>query len=592
MKLRFLLTLILFLTYSKANATISDQHQNQGAKTRAVASFYHNEKGEKKLIAGIEFELAEGWKIYGEDAGGFGLPPSIDFSGSSNYLNHKIIWPEAEKKEEKIGESIIHYSYYKHKVILPVEIIVQKIDDPTNLNIKLNYGLCSHDLCVPVTEEFSIIPSSTKDADALDIIQKFYPHKISETKQIKQGINSSYALIAAIFLGILGGAILNIMPCVLPVLSLKLMSVINHSNAALSRIRLAFLSTVIGILFCFIVFAFIASFIEFSGNSLGWGLQFQNSYFLIFLVTILAFFTLNLFGLFEINFNQILANFINRKIEISEQQKNIFIPNFLSGILAVLLATPCSAPFLGSAISFALTQSFITIFIIFISIALGFASPYIVLFFTPGLVRFLPKPGRWMITAKHIMGWFFIVTILWLLYVLKSDIGGKATLITGALCLALLPCFKIKSKLFRNIALIFITIMIFAIPSTLENKSSTTVIKNNIWHEFNEAEIYKQVINGKTVVVDITADWCLTCKFNKAHVLEDKEVMAILKGGDIILMRGDLTKPNPEIMDYLHKNGRFAIPFNAVYGPNAREGLLASELLSKKELLTLIKKAS
>ena len=207
-----------------------------------------------------------------------------------------------------------------------------------------------------------------------------------------------------ILISLIGGAILNIMPCVLPVLSIKLISIINHSNASLARIRFAFVSTIIGILACFMFFAASAAVIKATGNSLGWGLQFQNPYFLIFLIIILAFFTANLLGIFEITFQQFLTNFLNKKIIEGEGKKNIFMPNFLSGVLAVLLATPCSAPFLGTAISFALSQNLEIIFLVFFMIGLGFALPYIILLITPKIVYLLPKPGNWMIHIKQLPG--------------------------------------------------------------------------------------------------------------------------------------------------------------------------------------------
>lgn len=597
----FLTTLsaALFLQISNSYSASSEWQENQskGAKTRLIASFYQNEKGEKKLISAIQFKIASGWKIYGNDSGGIGLPPSIDFEGSTNLSKYEIFWPEATVEEEQIGEESIKYSTYRDELVLPIEIDIKDSAKPTELTANITYGLCK-DVCVPASEGFLLKVSDEPDEEVLQIIQKFFPHKKITDEAVKadfkpnnEGMNVPLVTISIILLAIIGGAILNIMPCVLPVLSIKLISVINHSNAPIQKVRFAFLSTIIGILFCFIVFAFCASLIKLTGNSLGWGLQFQNPYFLIFLTLVLVVFMGNLLGIFEINFDQVLATFLNKKITNNEQKERIFLTNFFSGILAVLLATPCSAPFLGTAISFALSQNFLVILLIFFSIGIGFALPYFVLLFAPSLVRLLPKPGIWMVKIKQLMAGLLAATILWLIYILSHNIGLLGAALIGVLSIALLLSIKkIKSYFLKYLAIVIIVAAAFCIPMDLK-KNVTSNENDVLWAEFDEATIYKNIMAGRVVVVDVTADWCLSCKFNKIRVLQDKEVMAKLKVGGIMAMRGDITKPNEEIMNYLHKNGRFAIPFNAVYGPGAKNGILLSEFLTKKELLDAIEKA-
>lgn len=591
----FILLNLCSIDFAASATTNWHENQSNGAQTRLIGSFYEKE-GHKKLIAAIHFKISTGWKIYGADSDGIGLPPSFDFKGSTNYKEHKIIWPKAEAHEEKIGKETIKYSSYTNEVIIPIEIDFEKENQELDLTLRLDYGLCK-DVCIPASESFSLKIPNEIDQDVLSEIQKFYPHNLGavkkvETQSAKDQSNPMYTLCSIIFIALIGGAILNIMPCVLPVLSIKLISVINHSGASLARIRFSFFATILGILSCFVIFAFFASIIKITGNSLGWGLQFQNPYFLIFLIMILAFFTANLMGFFEINFEQVLATILNKKISREEGKKHIFIPNFLSGVLAVLLATPCSAPFLGSAISFALVKDFSVIFTVFLCIGLGFASPYIALLISPKLVHLLPRPGMWMIKIKQLMAGLLLATIVWLVYILSDNLSNLSAFLVMIFTAGIFLAFKIKSKIFRNLVLILLVGASFALPSDVKKTAQNTPEYDMMWTKFDEAEIYRQVMNGKVVLVDITADWCLTCKFNKIRVLQSKEIILRLKRGTIIGMRGDITKPDEAIMNYLHKNNRFAIPFNAVYGPNAKTGLLASELLSEKELLELIDKAS
>ena len=601
------LTLLLtafFLCTNNANSATTNWQENESkaSRTRLVASFYQDDSGQRKLIAGLYFKISQGWKIYGNGSDGIGLPPSLDFTGSQNYLKHRIIWPQAINEEETIGTEVLKYTVYHDEVILPIEIDLKENGKPTELTLKINYGLCK-DICIPASESFSIKISEENDEEALALIQKFYPKKISNddatndnaTNDIVQKTEnqSNYSmLISGIVLAIIGGAILNIMPCVLPVLSIKLLSVINHSGAKISHIRLAFFATICGIILCFLAFAGIAAAIKITGNSLGWGLQFQNPYFLIFLIVVLVFLSGNLLGIFEISFDQFVATFLNKKISEEEAEKNIFIPNFLSGILAVLLATPCSAPFLGSAISFALSQNITTIFAIFFAIGFGFSSPYIALIIAPKLVYLLPKPGNWMLKIKKLMAVFLGATVIWLVYVLSDNIGLIQSLIATALSILLLLCLEIKSKFIKFFLFITLVTTLFYLPVSLQKKSNHgTISENNLWVEFDEEALHQLVEQGNIVVVDVTADWCLTCKLNKTRVLNDKDVIKKLKSPNIIAMRADITKPNEEVMNFLRQHNRFAIPFNAVFGPNAKNGILASEFLKKKEFLDLIDKA-
>ncbi len=601
MKKVFLTTLlaILFnLNQAFCFTTDSKEQEGKGAKVRIIGSFYENEQKEKKLIIGAHFKIADGWKIYGNDKAGIGLPPTFNFEKSTNVASHEISWPEPKIEEESIGEETLKFPIYQNEVIIPVEVILKDENKKEDISLTLDYGLCK-DICIPASQSFDIKIDDDIDEESLNEIQKFLSQKTIidaktkselESRSIKHQGKLGYTIFM-ILIAIIGGAILNIMPCVLPVLSIKLMSVINHSEAPISRIRFAFSSTIIGILSCFIFFSGAAALIKITGNSLGWGLQFQDPHFLIFLIIILVFFIANLIGIFEITFEQFLSNFINKKINSAEAKKNIFVPNFLSGILAVLLATPCSAPFLGTAISFALSQNISFIFVIFLAIGLGFSLPYIILLLTPKLIYFLPKPGLWMIKIKKLMSLLLAATLLWLIYVLSNNVGTIAALSATILTILVIPALKIRSKFIKIISLVMLICLAMLSPLFFEKSVRVKTEESQIWKNFDENEIQKEINSGHIVVVDITADWCLTCKFNKIRVLKDPEVVEKLENGLIIAMRADITKPNPVILDYLHRNGRFAIPFNAVYGPNARDGLLTSELLTKKELFELIEKA-
>ncbi len=586
LKILFLLMLINFKAYSFVGDWQESVQNVDASKVRVLQSFYKNENGEKKLILGIHFQLRNGWKIYSKGSESVGLVPEIEFLDLKNYQNHQILWPQAIFVQERIGDIKLNYAIYEDEVILPIEVDLSKIEEGSQFKINVNYGICK-EICIPATSTFDLILQDEIDDEALNLIQEFLPNYDAKVKSKF----SSKALFYALFAAFLGGLILNIMPCVLPVLAIKLMSIINHQDSKISRIKFAYISTFFGILFSFIIFAVLAVILGKAGRVFNWGIQFQNPYFLIFLILILLFFAANMLGFFEISFNQFLANFLNKKIDKSKD-KSVFLPNFLSGILAVLLATPCSAPFLGAAISFSITQSPIIIFAIFLTMGFGFAFPYALLTIFPKSVYLLPKSGSWMILVKKIMATLLFITIIWLIYVLSGNIGFYASSLIAIISILILLTFKIKYKFIQYILFLAFIILAFCLPLKIKNYDKTTKYQaDRIFIEFDEEKIDEYVNQGKVVFIDVTADWCLTCKFNKYRILYDKSVIQRLEQDDIVAMRADITKPNLKVMEFINSHNRYAIPFNVIYGENAKNGLLTSELLSKKELFELINKA-
>lgn len=586
----FLLKLFFALFFSSSVFADNVQvHQLSNAKTSIIASFFSEQNQQaSKIAVGVVFDLPSGWKIYGPNSSDVGIPLNIDFSG--NYKQHQILWPKAHQATENFGSESITYDYYNGKITIPVIVDAQQYQD-SQIVAKLNYSMCK-DVCVPVNQTFDLAIKKEQNNDILQQIQQFSSIKIVNTNSEENQQITIFAFWLKIIIGaIVGGLILNIMPCVLPVLSIKLMSILKHSGANNAKIRFSFFATISGILLCFAVLSGIAFAIKSTGNALGWGFQFQNPYFLIFMIIVLVLFIAELSGFFHIEVNSFLASLLNEKISQQEAKKHIFLPNFLSGILAVLLATPCSAPFLGTAISFALTQDFVVIFAIFQLIGFGFALPYFLLIISPKLIKILPKPGNWMSKTKQIMTGLLSATIIWLLSVLSSNIGMVATFIV--FFVNLLIFYVLKSKIKAKILIIIVLISSsFVLPIYFHVSSKAKeAAYNSLWKPFDESILNNLLSQNKVILIDITADWCITCKANKILALQSKEITDMLKSGEIVGLRADVTLTDGDINNFLKKHNRVAIPFNAVYGPNARQGLVASELLNKKQLLNLINKA-
>lgn len=401
---------------------------------------------------------------------------------------------------------------------------------------------------------------------------------------------------------LLGGLILNVMPCVLPVLSIKVMSVIGARDQDIGQVRVGFLASAAGIVTSFWLIAAVLVGIKFAGGSIGWGIQFQQPLFLTVMTIILALFALNMWGLFEISGPDQLGNAANGAISRSESRGRHISSNFLTGMFATLLATPCSAPFLGTAVGFALAGSVFDIFWIFTLLGIGLALPYLAIAVQPRVAHILPKPGRWMNVVKFILGLALVGTAIWLLGILSVQIGlGGAIAVALGLILGGLGIWLRKrvSSLRPRFAVTAVAVLGFLValfapgfsrpPSTVATAPKAGALQ---WQAFAPETINTLVADGKTVLVDVTAEWCVTCQVNKKLVLETAGVMDALQDADIILMQADWTRPDQQIADYLASYDRYGIPFNAVYGPSAPDGILLSELLSADAVLRALGDAS
>ena len=401
------------------------------------------------------------------------------------------------------------------------------------------------------------------------------------------------ALAAALAAALLGGLILNLMPCVLPVLSLKLLGVVGHGGAERRAIRLSFLASAAGVVFSFLVLAGATIALKLAGHAVGWGFQFQQPAFLTALALISVLFAANLWGLYEVRVPGFLAD------AVAERGGHGAAGHFLTGAFATILATPCSAPFLGPAVGFALARGPGEILAVFAALGLGLALPYLLVAAAPGLVAWLPRPGRWMAMLKAALGVALAGTAAWLVSVLIGQLGLRAALLVGAALAAILPVlwarrrwpeYTRSSGVAGVLALAFIA---FALPSRLPAEAPAAAAADSAgWEPFARAEIPRLVAEGRVVFVDVTADWCLTCKANKTLVLDRPPVAGLLAAPNTVRMMADWTRPSDEIAAFLASYGRYGIPFNVVYGPGAPAGIPLPELLTQDAVRAALEQAS
>jgi suppressor for copper-sensitivity B len=409
-----------------------------------------------------------------------------------------------------------------------------------------------------------------------------------------QPLPSASGFITMLLVALLGGLILNVMPCVLPVLSLKLLGLIGHDGENDRHVRLGFLASAAGILVAFVGLAAVLVALKEAGGAVGWGIQFQQPWFLIAMLLLLTLFAANLWGWFEIP----VPAFVGRLAGIGGHAT--LAGQFGTGVFATLLATPCSAPFVGTAVAFALAHGPAEIFAIFLALGLGFGAPYLLVAALPAIAQLLPRPGRWMIVLRRILGLLLAGTAAWLLTILAGTLGAPAVwVIVGlllAMAVALWAVHRLPAALrpASPIAVIAFALAAFVVPTQIATSRPAPAANApaGFWKPFDEAAIARLVVEGKTVFVDVTADWCVTCIVNKRLVVESRAVQRILTAPDVTAMQADWTRPDDAIARFLAANNRYGIPFNAVYGPAAPDGIVLPELLTERAVLDAIAEAA
>ena len=427
--------------------------------------------------------------------------------------------------------------------------------------------------------------------------------RAAETKTViaagtGSGGGSSLLLNALMFgFAMLGGLILNLMPCVLPVLSLKLMSLVDHGESPPARVRANFLATAAGIVFSLMLIAAALIALKSAGLAVGWGIQFQQPVFIAAIAVIVALFACNMWGFFEIILPPSLSNLAGT----AGGDGSGVVGNFVIGAFATLLATPCSAPFVGTAVGFALAGGTAQIISIFLALGLGLALPYLAIAAFPSVARFIPRPGAWMVRLRQVLGLALAGTAIWLLTILPAQIGMPSTLAVAALIAAMTgalgagefwPSLPHAAGRGAAAALALAAIGLPLLFGARTAHVTDAAGKDGIgWVSFDRDKIKSLVSQGKTVFVDVTADWCVVCQSNKKLVINTEAVSQRI-GASAVPMKADWTSPDAKISAFLSSFGRYGIPLDVVYGPGAPAGILLPELLTKDAVLNAIDKAS
>ncbi|MCA3026123.1 MAG: thioredoxin family protein [Rhodocyclaceae bacterium] len=407
------------------------------------------------------------------------------------------------------------------------------------------------------------------------------------------------SLALALLLALLGGLVLNLMPCVFPVLGIKVMGFVENAHGESRLLRRQGAAYFVGVLLSFMALAGLMLALRGAGQSIGWGFQMQEPLFVGALAVLFFVMALNLSGVFEFGTSiQAVAGDAEQRA-----QSNPLVGALISGVLATVVATPCMAPGLGASVGFTLSQSAPIALLVFVAIAVGLALPVSLLSFFPALLRYLPKPGAWMDTFKQVMAFPLYGTVVWLVWILGAQTGndGVAALLAGLTVLALAGWVYGRMQTRKPVAAVAVGLALAAAglwfawtgasavaptPEPAAGSAASSASPSD-WVPFSTERIAALRNDGKSVFVDFTATWCITCQVNKRVALNDEAVVAQMKTRNVVRMKADWTRKDPAITAALAAFGRNGVPLYVLYPPRG-EPVILPELLTPTLVLDAI----
>lgn len=408
---------------------------------------------------------------------------------------------------------------------------------------------------------------------------------------LSDATSGSPGLLMVLLLALAGGIILNAMPCVFPVLSLKIVSLVesgSHDSAVRKQHGLAYTA---GVVLSFMLVAAVLIGLRFAGEQVGWGFQLQSPWFIAFLIYLLFILGLSLSGFIE--FGASLQN-MGSGLGAKQMAGNDWRGSFFTGVLATIVATPCTAPFMGTAMGFALGQSVLVALLVFAFMGLGLALPFLLIAYIPALANALPKPGNWMVQLKEFLAFPIYLTVVWLIWVFSHQTGSDAIVmiliglvfLTLALWIWRVTMYRDNTLLPRILALACVVVALSAVMYAIAvDKPHTTVVDSTDKDGFTQAaysseRLQQALDNNQPVFVNMTADWCITCKVNERVALGTDSVKQAFANKTMVYLKGDWTNSDPLISEYLSRFRRDGVPLYVYYPPGEEPKILPQILTS------------
>ncbi len=583
----------------------------------------------------VNIALDRGWHIYGNPKGpGPGLPTILEVSSLPEGIQADAVrYLPAEKLVEPDldSEEWVWVYHEKTTIYMRLSTATDLSSQEHQVRLHLQLALCREGVCMPFKTDL-IVPLNVVSGPAAEpsipqwLLKEIQLTHVGEVKTRAQpesrGATTAEAgqetlsrpdeipevnprpvlpglevgsLIKAALFALLAGFILNFMPCVLPVVSLKVLGFVQQAQESGRRVFLMSLSFAAGIFVVFLVLAALASFAGY-----GWGELFQKQAFLITMIGLVFAMSLCLFGVFQLP----IPHFATNKAQ-SSAQRHGYVESFYKGTLATFLATPCSGPLLGGAMAWTLRQPPVHIFTIFSCLGLGMASPYVIMSVFPGTLRWLPRPGNWLIHFERFMGFALLATVVYLLSILPEHTMVGVVLF----CLFLAVGFYVWGQMTtlsdstrRRIIVRLVALFIMVVGGWLSLSFFPNVVgqegpaagESLHWQPYADSKLLAAAAEDRWVVIDFTADWCPNCILVEKTVLQDRRVTQTFRKHNVLLLKADLTNENPPAKKLLGKLGSRSIPFLALFPPGEQfwQPFFLRDIYRVKDVLTVFPEAA
>ena len=482
--------------------------------------------------------------------------------------------PGLKKHDEYFGDVEVYYQY--------LDVDLSGIPDQGELSLQItSQGCADAGLCYPPRQQFFSIDSQNSIITEVSAINSttLSSNNIPATSNAASKITGDTTLVYAIAFALLGGAILNLMPCVFPVLSLKVLGFANDKSHLQA---LHGLSYTLGVVISFIAVAGLMISLKAAGEAVGWGFQLQTPWFVAALVYLFFMMGLSLSGYIELG-NKWMG--FGGKLTHGAGYTN----SFFTGILATVVASPCTAPFMGSALGYAVNQNAMTALLVFAALGLGMALPVLILSYSPKLLSKLPKPGPWMDQLKQLLAFPLFGAALWLCWVVGKQTGvdGMLAVLIGCLLLTLALWLWHERLLRRLLSAATAALAVSLLSSSLLSNTPTQSQQN--WQNYTPQTLSQLRSQGQPVFVNLTADWCITCLTNEKMTLNTTKVRQAFEEYGIHYLKGDWTNYDAEITALLERHQRTGVPLYLLYPPNA-DAVILPQLLTTNDVLKALKK--
>lgn len=564
----FLLWLLFALPLS-ANAqtidpfsTVTSTNQDQFLTVEQAYQLNSDFEGEGKVR--LNWQIADAYYLYKHS-----FKFQLLQDGKPVDINSSIS-PGVKKHDEYFGDVEVYYQY--------VDVDLSGIPAQGELSLKVtSQGCADAGLCYPPRHQYLAIDNQLNQITEVDASAHLNTASAKALTPTNQAPATSSTLGYALLFALLGGAILNLMPCVFPVLSLKVLGFANDKN---HNQALHGLSYTAGVVLSFIAVAGLMISLKAAGEAVGWGFQLQTPWFVAALTYLFFVMALSLSGYIELG-----SSWMGFGGKLAKGSG--YSSSFFTGILATIVASPCTAPFMGSALGYAVSQNATTALLVFAALGLGMALPVLILSYSPKLLNKLPKPGAWMDQLKQLLAFPLFGAALWLCWVVgkQTGVNGMLAVLAGCLLLTIAIWLWHQNLLRRLLSAATAALAVSLLTSSL--LSTTPTQDNHNWQPYSPETLSQLRSQGEPVFINLTADWCITCLANEKLTLSKEAVTQAFKNRGIHYLKGDWTNYDAEITELLEQHQRTGVPLYLLYPAN-QDAVILPQLLTVDGVLAAL----